>query len=240
MFCKKCGQELSEGSVFCNKCGTKVEEVIDNVEIIEEFEYEAVEEVVETPTDNGNVVINNTQNDNKKKIIKIGAIVLAVVVVIMIFSSLFGGGNDYQGSYDDYETTEDNFGANNEVVTQPSTTEAITVARPDVEVVYPTIITDKSGFGAKVKILDCDIAYDDGDYQFVFTVEKICGSENKGYNCFAANIYYYDAAGNLIETKQALFIPNFDNGENGKQYKCTEDYYSKSNVELAKVEIIGG
>lgn len=249
MFCKKCGQKLSEGSAFCNKCGTKVEEIIDNVEIIEEFGYEAVEKVVETPADNGDAVINSTQNDNKKKIIKIGAIALVVVVVVAIFSSLFGGGNDYHGSYDDYETTEDNFGANNEIVTQPSTTEAITAATVDnIEVVYDDIIYSKHGsdWGA-VKITDYNLMYTNNGQGLTIYInfEKVKNSERESAKSFSATIYFYDASGNVIDTSQALYVSNFRECEIGKTFRDECNYFGmlKANISaqaITKIEIIGG
>lgn len=229
MICKNCGNEMSNESVFCNKCGAKIEEAIEKYETIQESHSVSDETNTKSTVNNG----------NKKKIV---IIVVVAVVVVIIISALFGGGNDYQGSGNNQPQTEDSFGANNVTVTQPQTTEAITAAPIDIEVIYPEIVTDKHRYGAKIKIKSCDVTRDtSGQYKFMFTVEKVCGSENKGYKNFVANIYFYDAAGNLLDSKQALYLRNFDDEPNGKEFRCTEVYYSNSHVgELAKVEIVGG
>lgn len=233
MICTNCGNEISNESVFCNKCGAKIEEAIEEYETIQESHSVADETNTKSTVNNG----------NKKKIVIIAAV---AVVVVIIISALFGGGNDYQGSGNNQPQTEDSFGANNVTVTQPQTTEPITAAPIDIELIYDDIIYDEYGShcGA-VKITNYNMMYtDNGNGLTIFIdYEKIKQPERK--SSFAANIYFYDASGNVIDSSQVLYVSNFYEEDIGKKYKDEVVYFGmlKANISaqsIAKIEIVGG
>lgn len=241
MICKNCGQELSNESIFCNKCGSKVETTVEDLKPVVEESIDVVEKVQTVEEKN---IVNNVQNLDKKKILIIGTVALVAIILV---SSLFGGGRDYQGSNTPVYN-EDDFGKNNEVVTQPQTTEAITVAKPDIDVVYNDIIYCKHGsdWGA-VKILDYNMTYTDNGQGLTIYIdfEKVKNSEREMQKSFAANIYFYDASGNVIDSSQALYISNFRECEIGRKFKDECQYFGKlkagiSAQAIAKIEIIGG
>lgn len=248
MKCVNCGKELNESAKFCDECGTPVntsadEPVVETVVEKKEGAQIFRPEGASTESEKTSFTQKLSVLPMKTKLfIGAGAAVI-VILLIVFFASLGGtptnGGNVNNAPYD--TPANDDFG-NNEVITAIPT-EQITQATEEyaeIEIIYPDVVTDKGGFGAKVKMIDCQYTYiSDHEVQFLFTVEKVCGSENRGYTVFAADIYYYDSQDHLLKTEQALFIPNFDNDPNGKQYKCTETYYSNNGEKVAKVEIVG-
>ena len=236
MICKNCGNEISNESVFCNKCGFKVDSIIENNKTIRE----PIEE---------NPIVNNSkpiiENDNKRKYT---IIAIVAVVVVIIISALFGGGNDYQGSGNNQPQIEDNFGVNNQTVTQPQTTEPSTAAPIDIEVIYDDIIYCEHGsdWGA-VKITNYNMVYtDNGSGLTIFIdYEKVKQPESASKSSFVTNIYFYDASGNVIDRSQVLYVSNFDEGDIGKKYKGEVIYFGmlKANISaqaIAKIEIVGG
>ena len=117
MFCKQCGQKLSEESVFCNKCGTKVEccedikeereteEVVDveNVQV-----YERVEEINDTDKTLDNETAQDlTFIEKLQKFIKdnkgvsIGVIVGVLLILFLIIFALAGGSEPSGDGYSD-------------------------------------------------------------------------------------------------------------------------------------------
>ncbi len=227
MICKNCGNEISNESVFCNKCGFKVDSIIENNETIRE----PIEE---------NPIVNNSkpiiENDNKRKYI---IIAIVAVVVVIIISALFGGGNDYQGSGNNQPQTEDNFGVNNQTVTQPQTTEPITAAPIDIEVVYPEVL--KNGADMKAKVVDYKLSYDQAIqmYTLKVTFEKVSwtGNDKLDWLSFDANVYAYDEAGNLIGSGM-LGGNDFPQMEVGEQFSDTYHYYcTQSSGQLARIEL---
>lgn len=235
MICKNCGNEISNESVFCNKCGAKIEEAIEKYETIQESH--SVSDETNTKS--------TVNNDNKKKIVIIAAV---AVVVVIIISALFGGGNDYHGSGSNQPYTEDDFGANNQTVTQPQTTEPITAAPIDIEVIYDDIIYCKHGsdWGA-VKITNYNMVYtDNGSGLTIFIdYEKVKQPESASKLSFAANIYFYDASGNVIDSSQVLYVSNFYEGDIGKKYKDEVIYFGGLDANISaqaitKIEIVGG
>lgn len=228
MVCKNCGNEISNESVFCNKCGVKVNEVVEKYETIQETPEESHSIVDEMNTK------SVVSNDNKKKIIIIAIVAIVVVIVI---GALFGGGNDYQGSGNTLPYTEDNFGANNQTVTQPQTTEPITAAPVDVEVVYPEILKD--GADEKAKVVDYKLSYDQAlqMYTLKVTLEKVSYTGSLDWGSFVANVYAYDKAGNLIDSS-LLSVDDFPQMETGEQFSDTYTYYVIQNSgQLATIEL---
>lgn len=241
MICKNCGQELSNESIFCNKCGSKVETTVEDLKPVVEESIDVVEKVQTVEEKN---IVNNVQNLDKKKILIIGTVALVAIILV---SSLFGGGRDYQGSNAPVYN-EDDFGKNNEVVTQPQVTEPITVQTVDnIEVVYNDIIYDEYGSDrGAVKITDYNIMYTDNGQGLTIYInyEKVKNSV-RGKTSFAANIYFYDASGNIIDSSQALYVGNFSECEIGRTFRDECQYFGElkagiSAQAVAKIEIIGG
>lgn len=231
MFCKNCGQKISNESVFCNKCGTKVETTTENSKINIEKSSDAVPEVSEVQGTEKTNLTNKAQDFDKKKIFIIGAVALIVVVLI---SSLLGGGRDYQGSNTPVYT-EDNFGANNEVVTQPQTTEAITVARPDIEVVINRTKFYNSLNGTS-ELVDYQVA--DSAVGIVLEIKiKVIDKTNDPYmrDSFSVPCAAYDANGTLLFDNVA-HGEGWKIAEEGEILKCTFNTYKSKDV-VAKIEI---
>ena len=205
MICKNCGQELNEESIFCNKCGTKIETITETVEVIAE---NPIQEITESQNIE-NKTVSNMKSIDKKKIFAIGAV---AIVVILIFSLLFGGGEDYQGSNEPVYQ-EDDFGKNNEVVTQPQTTEAITVARPNVEVVVNRT-KFYSPLNGTAELVDYQVS--DSSVGVVLEVKiKVVDKTNKSnmWDSFNIPCAAYDANGTLL----------FDNAATGEGWKIAEE-----------------
>lgn len=206
MICKNCGQELSNESIFCNKCGSKVETTVEDLKPVVEESIDVVEKVQTVEEKN---IVNNAQNLDKKKFLIIGAVALVVIVLI---TSLFGGGRDYQGSNAPVYT-EDDFGANNEVVTQPQTTEAITVSRPNVEVIVNRT-KFYSPLNGTAELVDYQVS--DSAVGVVLEVKiKVVDKTNKSnmWDSFSIPCAAYDANGTLL----------FDNVAHGEGWKIAEE-----------------
>lgn len=89
MFCRKCGNEIPDDSVFCLKCGTKVE-VADNTikeDTVEEKEISTTKEqdisVDDTLTSSSNEKETPTPSIDKKTIYGIFGIVAVIIVIII-------------------------------------------------------------------------------------------------------------------------------------------------------------
>lgn len=80
MFCRKCGNEIPDDSVFCLKCGTKVEYV--ETEVIESIIQDEEKEDV-----NSNELIDTEINDeflNTSEKINVRGVVIALAVVLFL------------------------------------------------------------------------------------------------------------------------------------------------------------
>ena len=228
MICKNCGQELSNESIFCNKCGSKVETTVEDLKPVVEESIDVVEKVQTVEEKN---IVNNAQNLDKKKFLIIGAVALVVIVLI---TSLFGGGRDYQGSNAPVYT-EDDFGANNEVVTQPQTTEAITVSRPNVEVIVNRT-KFYSPLNGTAELVDYQVS--DSAVGVVLEVKiKVVDKTNKSnmWDSFQVPCAAYDANGTLL-FDNAAFGEGWKIAEEGEILKCTFNTYKNKDV-VARIEI---
>lgn len=227
MICKNCGQELNEESVFCNKCGTKIETITETVEVIAE---NPIQEITESQNIE-NKTVSNMKSIDKKKIFAIGAV---AIVVILIFSSLFGGGEDYQGSNEPVYQ-EDDFGKKNEVVTQPQTTEAITVAQPNVEVVVNRKKFYNSLNGT-AELVDYQTSIMKNTNKVVLEVKiKVISKENDPSDMFTVPCTAYDANGTLLFSNNA-WVMGWVTAETGDILRGTFDTMCK-NGEVARIEI---
>lgn len=200
MNCKNCGFEFEESTKFCPECGTKVEMAESTViEADNDETVEAIDDEMQTE--------NNEQADKKKIVIVAAVAAIAVVLIVIIIiasksgsnNNYYGNGDSYNNSYNDYN---DNFG-NNEIVTQPQTTEIFTL---DYIVDFEKSLNDYMGAIASVT-----------DYKFVpqnsvygvcwgveikFNFDIINNPKNQEY--FSYDLEYYDKNGNLIGTDNRL------------------------------------
>ena len=97
MVCPKCGKEINEGLKFCTQCGTRIGEVIEGNNIIEEKSVDNSTEVsagientdkpleyvnnVEYPNTTDNTSSNNLSNNKKKS--NTGLIITLVIVAVV-------------------------------------------------------------------------------------------------------------------------------------------------------------
>lgn len=195
---------------------------------------------------------------NKKKYIVIGIIAVIIIGTIIYFSprstNHLHNNTTIDNSYDE------NFGSNNDVITEPAETEAVTanqnnnniITEPtetevptaakveDIEIVYNDVLYD--GFGKKrgaIKIDNCTVVNNIrlNRYDVYIDFEKIMESSVHNGN-FAIKMYVYDANGTPIENKQICYVSNFANDEVGKKYK--DETYISQYDSAAKIEFIGG
>lgn len=92
MFCRNCGTEIKESSIFCSKCGHRVAE--EAVEEVAPSPAEAMPSMTQMPTlMTGNVMPNNATGNNKiwsKLLGKKSYSIVAVVVVVLLVWFNFG------------------------------------------------------------------------------------------------------------------------------------------------------
>lgn len=247
MNCKNCGLEFAEGTKFCPECGTKVQiEETSTVEI--ENEDVAEENDIVNQTQDG-ISENNNSNDKsfikkimadekKKRVFIVAAIALVVILfVIIIVVSKSGSNNNYYGNSDSYDSSysdyDDNFG-NDEVVTQPQTTEMLKLE-------YDVESNEKlyDSFDVIATISDYKFVPQNSVYgvcwgvEIVFNFEILDNSKNRKY--FNYDLEYYDENGNLIGTADCLAAIT-----NGKARDTTLISFNMLNGELSKIVILGG
>ena len=253
MKCVNCGKDLNESAKFCDECGTPVnisadEPVVDTV--VEKKEGAQIFQPESTSTENEETSVTMKFSVLPKKTkLFIGAGAAVIVVLLIVFFASLGGAPTNGGNVNNtpYDTpVNDDFG-NNEVITAIPT-EQITQAPVNVEVVYDDVIYCQSGssWGA-VKITDYNIQYtDNGEgLTIFFTYEKVANADSEKKRSFAADIYFYDAAGNVLDTSQALYVSDFVSAPIGKKYRDECQYFGKlkaniSAQQIAKIEIMGG
>ncbi|MCH5190630.1 MAG: zinc-ribbon domain-containing protein [Oscillospiraceae bacterium] len=242
MKCQNCGKELNENAKFCDQCGTAVAQQSSVAPTETNVPIAVNEEKIEN--DNAKVIQGkNKKSLNKKTIIIFGVIAVVIVLLIVAILSIGGGseGNQNNNGNNNYVESNDNDFGNNEIVTA-APTEAITAAPVnDIEVVYDNLIYDR---GAAVKIIDYSIQYTDNGtgLTIYITYEKVSNHDSPHASSFASNIYFYDAAGNIIDSHQALYVFDFKDAEIGKQYRDDCKYFgmSKANISaqaIARIEI---
>lgn len=247
MKCKKCGQEIDETVSFCPNCGKKVLNIGDEVSetksetlIEEQAGFDNIEN-----SENTNDQLLDENKSKKKSIIIVAVIAVIAIIIVIIGFSNSNKNNNYTGSHDestysDEIDSEDDFG-NDEVVTEPETTEKPTVAPiEDIKVVYDDVIYDK--FGSKrgaITIDEYSIIEDSyGAISVYIDYEKV--KEGHTGRNFSVNAYYYDANGTPIGNSQVCYVSNFSECEIGKKFK--DEIYISSDIaeSIAKIEIIGG
>lgn len=218
MICKECGQELSKDSIFCNKCGTKIEttvqEPVGKVQITQEK------------------VVDNTKKIDGMKILLVGVVVL--VVLIIVFALFGGSGRDYHGT-NTPTYIEDDFGKNNEVITQPQTTEAITVAKPDVEI-FVNRTEFYNSLNGTAELVDYQTSIMKNTNKVVLEVKiKVISKEENPWDMFTVPCTAYDANGTLLFSNNA-WVSGWVTAETGDILRGTFDTMCK-NGEVARIEI---
>lgn len=104
MYCKKCGAELPEGSLFCSKCGTSIG---SNEGVVNNSKVEAIRVVPNTANPESQKIKPKKPLSKKTKIwIIVGAAILVVAIVLVIVFTTTGnhknGGNSVgDGRYAD-------------------------------------------------------------------------------------------------------------------------------------------
>lgn len=246
MNCKKCGFEMADNAKFCSQCGAKTDEEATlpvNTQDNNENDKNDAEEVV---TENGKEqedISNETDtkfSDNKKKILIIASIAVVIIIIIAVILSKSGSSdNSYTGNadtdsgYNDIdENYDDDFG-NDDVVTEPETTESITF---DYKVEYDKELEDYTEHIVKV----------DG-YQFTpYIVLGDCFGVNlivdfstisvgvSGGKYFNYRIECYDKDDNLIYSND--LIASFKDGKSREEVPISFD---DLNGDLYKIVILG-
>lgn len=174
---------------------------------------------------------------NKKKYIIIGIIAVVIIGAIIYFSPRSTNHSHNNTTIDN--SYDENFGSNNDIITEPVETEAPTAAKvEDIEVVYNGVLYDSYGEkNGAIKIDNCTVVNDiqNNRYAVYIDFEKfIEASSNRGN--FGINMYVYDANGTPIDKKFVCYVGDFKNDEVGKKYKDTAYTHNSA----AKIEFIGG
>lgn len=246
MICKNCGKEFEVGTKFCPECGTKVDEENNSVEIkneitVEEKENSSQAQNVISANDNSEKksFIKDIMANEKKKIIFIAGVIAIIVIFIVIIiaasksgsnNNYYGNGNSYDSNYSDYD---DDFG-NNEIVTQPQTTEMLKL---DYDVEVDEKLYDS--FDVIATVLDYKFVPQNSVYgvcwgvEIIFNFEILDNSENRKY--FNYDFEYYDKNGNLIGTDDCIASI-----ADGKARGTTLISFDMLNGELSKIVVLGG
>ena len=246
MNCKKCGFEMADNAKFCPQCGAKADEEATlsvNTQDNNENDKNDAEEVV-TENDKEQEGISNEKgtkfSDNKKKILLIASIAVVIIIIIAVISSKSGSSdNSYTGNadtdsgYNDIDENHDDDFGNDDVVTEPETTESITF---DYKVEYDKELEDYTEHIVKV----------DG-YQFTpyivlgdcfgvnlivdFSTISVDDSSGKYFNY---RIEGYDKDDNLIYSDD--LIASFKDGKSREEVPISFD---DLNGDLYKIVILG-
>lgn len=180
----------------------------------------------------------------KTKTIIIGIVLVVVILGLVICFSQNSGNNANGNSYNNtvYDSYDETFGNNNDIITEPFETEAVTAQRANMEFVYDDMIFDKYGMerGA-IKINNCVAVYHDENpndcyYDIYIDYEKVVDSTGGRGNVFAFDAYAYDDNGTPVDC-QVCFVGNYKGDEIGKKYKIT---ISNVSTAATKIEFVGG
>ncbi len=181
----------------------------------------------------------------KTKTIIIGIVLVVVILGLVIYFSQNSGNNANGNSYNNavYDSYDETFGNNNDIITEPLETEAVTAQRANIEFVYDDIIYDKYGKerGA-IKINNCVAVYHDENpndcyYDIYIDYEKVVDSSAGRGNVFAIDAYVYDDNGTPVKNCQVCFVGGFKGDEIGKKYKAT---ISNVSTAATTIEFVGG
>lgn len=193
-------------------------------------------------------------NKNKKKYIIIGIIAVIIIGAIIYFSPRSTNHSHNNTTIDN--SYDENFGNNNDVITEPVETEAVTANQNNnFEINYPDeTVYFVSAIGATklgMKITDVKASTkSDGDVYLQIELEKISQSnatnekikeneEKNGLNFFiSANIY--DKNEMIIDTDMITFGNLPFNDPIGTKYTFTRCLYSfdRDNIDIAKIDIV--
>ncbi len=243
MNCKKCGFEMADNAKFCPQCGAKADEEAMssvNTQNNDENEENDAEEVVTENDKEQEDISNETDtkfSDNKKKILIIASIAVVIIIIIAVISSKSGSSdNSYTGNadtdsgYNDIdENYDDDFG-NDDVVTEPETTENITF---DYKVEYDKELVDNYETVVKIEnyqFLPEMVLGDCYGVNLILDFSMISADEDS----FSYRIEGYDKNDNLVYSSDefASFI-------NGKSRDEVTIFFDDLNGDLYKIVILG-
>lgn len=263
MKCKKCGFEMADNAKFCPQCGAKVDEEATlsvNTQDNNENDKNDAEEVV-TENDKEQENISNKTgskfSDNKKKILIIASIAVVIIIIAVISSKSGSSDNSYTGNadtdsgYNDIDENYDNDFGNDDVVTEPETTEAATANQDNnYEINYPDGTICYSYFSeVGMKITDVKTSTEtDGTVHLQIEVEKVSQNltddldrrkrEDGLWFWLVLNIY--DKNGMIIETEDMTLSHLSYDDPIGTKYMMTETLYTfdRDNIDIAKIDIV--
>lgn len=192
-------------------------------------------------------------NKNKKKYIIIGIIAVIIIGAIIYFSPRSTNHSHNNTTIDN--SYDENFGNNNDVITEPAETEAVTANQNNnFEINYPdeTVYFGTSGatkLGMKITDVKASTKPNGDIYlqielekisQSNATVEKIKESEEKDGLHFFLDVNIYDKNEMIIDT-QLITRGNLPfNDPIGTKYTFTECLYSfsRDNIDISKIDIV--
>ena len=245
MKCKKCGFEMADNAKFCPQCGAKADEEAMssvNTQNNDENEKNDAEEVV-TENDKEQEGISNEKgskfSDNKKKILIIASIAVVIIIIAVISSKSGSSDNSYTGNadtdsgYNDIdENYDDDFG-NDDVVTEPETTESITF---DYKVEYDKELEDYTEQIVKVdgyQFTPNIVLGDCFGVNLIVDFSTISVGDSSG-KYFSYRIEGYDNDDNLIYSDD--LIASFKDGKSREEVPISFD---DLNGDLYKIVILG-
>lgn len=211
MICKNSSKEIEDGVKICPECGAKINSALEVSQ-----ENSKNQNSSENEESKENSFFKRIMADEKKRKIFIAAVVaIVIVIVVIIFSyAKSDSDNSYYGNSDDngtgYSDYDEDFG-NDEVVTQPQTTQPVTANQnTNIEINYPEGTIYYSSYGSEIgmKITDVKSAVSqDGDVTIQIEVEKVSQKltddlerrEDGGGLRFYIGLDIYDANGMIIE-----------------------------------------
>lgn len=192
-------------------------------------------------------------NKNKKKYIIIGIIAVIIIGAILYFSPRSTNHSHNNTTIDN--SYDENFGSNNDVITEPAETEAVTANQNNnFKINYPdeTVYFGTSGatkLGMKITDVKASTKLNGDIYlqielekisQSNATVEKIKESEEKDGLHFFLDVNIYDKNEMIIDTELITRGNLPFNDPIGTKYTFTKCLYSfsRDNIDISKIDIV--
>lgn len=192
-------------------------------------------------------------NKNKKKYIIIGIIAVIIIGAILYFSPRSTNHSHNNTTIDN--SYDENFGSNNDVITEPAETEAVTANQNNnFEINYPdgTVYYGSSGatkLGMKITDVKASTKSNGDVYlqiefekisQSIATNEKIKEEQTKDGLNFRLDVNIYDKNGIIIDTDWLLLTHLPYSDPIGTKYTETKKLYSfsRDNIDISKIDIV--